>query len=110
MTSHLPFVFPSLGSSQGSLSVHPDRNHIVYPLGNTVIVENLNSKKQDFLQGHTNTVTCVTISRSGRFIASGQQTHMGFKVWQGFCSSSDFTIPVHDLVMIGLTQVTQHYS
>ncbi|XP_030842134.1 cilia- and flagella-associated protein 52 [Strongylocentrotus purpuratus] len=67
------------GSSQGSLSVHPDRNHIVYPLGNTVIVENLNSKKQDFLQGHTNTVTCVTISRSGRFIASGQQTHMGFK-------------------------------
>jgi len=62
------------------LIVHPDRQHLIYPIGCTVIVENMETKKQDFLAGHTDTVSCITISKCGRFIASGQATYMGFKV------------------------------
>ncbi|KAK2193733.1 hypothetical protein NP493_7g04021 [Ridgeia piscesae] len=61
------------------LIVHPDRQHLIYPIGCTVIVENMETKKQDFLAGHTDTVSCITISKCGRFIASGQATYMGFK-------------------------------
>ncbi len=28
--------------------------------------------KQEFLQGHNNRVSCVTLSRSGKYLASGQ--------------------------------------
>ena len=34
--------------------------------------------KQEFLQGHADTVSCLAISKSGKFLASGQVTHMGF--------------------------------
>lgn len=44
------------------------------------MVENVSNKQQEFLAGHTNTVSCLALSRSGRFIASGQVTDMGFKV------------------------------
>nr|XP_047931972.1 cilia- and flagella-associated protein 52 isoform X2 [Anser cygnoides] len=37
------------------------------------------SKKQVFLHGHTNNVSCIVVSRSGTFVASGQVTFMGFK-------------------------------
>nr|CAB3267684.1 WD repeat-containing protein 16-like [Phallusia mammillata] len=67
------------GLVNGGLIIHPDKEHMVYPLGNTVIVRNLNTNKQDFLTGHTNTVSCLVVSKSGKYIASGQVTHMGFK-------------------------------
>lgn len=70
---------------------------MIYPLGSTVIVEHIDSGKQEFLRGHTDTVTCVAVSKprpcdspfskarpsdrnAGAYIASGQVTHMGFKV------------------------------
>ncbi|KAM9491549.1 LOW QUALITY PROTEIN: cilia- and flagella-associated protein 52 [Salvelinus alpinus] len=59
--------------------VHPDREHLIYPLGCTVILTSLKDRKQEFLHGHTNNVSCVTVSKSGRYIASGQVTFMGFK-------------------------------
>uniref|UniRef100_A0A8C7SQR1 Cilia- and flagella-associated protein 52 n=1 Tax=Oncorhynchus mykiss TaxID=8022 RepID=A0A8C7SQR1_ONCMY len=61
------------------LRVHPDREHFIYPLGCTVILKSLKDGKQEFLHGHTNNVSCVTVSKSGRYIASGQVTFMGFK-------------------------------
>lgn len=60
--------------------MHPDRQHLVYALGCTVIVEEIQTGKQQFLTGHSNDVTCIAISKSGRYIASGQLTYMGFKV------------------------------
>jgi len=45
---------------------------MIYPLGNTIIVKNLNTSQQQFLSGHTNTVSCMAVSKSGRYIASGQ--------------------------------------
>ncbi|XP_042166888.1 cilia- and flagella-associated protein 52-like [Oncorhynchus tshawytscha] len=61
------------------LRVHPGREHFIYPLGCTVILKSLKDGKQEFLHGHTNNVSCVTVSKSGRYIASGQVTFMGFK-------------------------------
>ncbi|XP_048871689.1 cilia- and flagella-associated protein 52 [Brienomyrus brachyistius] len=61
------------------LRVHPDREHLIYPLGSTVILKSLTNGKQQFLHGHTNNVSCVAVSKSGRYIASGQVTFMGFR-------------------------------
>jgi hypothetical protein len=33
---------------------------------------------QEFLQGHTDRVSALALSRSGRYLASGQVTHLGF--------------------------------
>lgn len=52
--------------------MHPDGEHLIYPLGCTVVVENIKNHEQKFLSGHTNDVSCLAVSRSGRFVASGQ--------------------------------------
>ncbi|KAM6376747.1 cilia- and flagella-associated protein 52 [Pluvialis apricaria] len=61
------------------LICHPDKEHILYPLGCTVVVQELDSKKQTFLRGHTDNISCVVVSRDGVYVASGQVTFMGFK-------------------------------
>ncbi|VEL23465.1 unnamed protein product, partial [Protopolystoma xenopodis] len=66
-------------SVNGGFIVHPDRQHYVYPLGCTVVIEDINEKKQEFLHGHSNNVVCLDISKCGKWIASGQTTHMGYK-------------------------------
>jgi len=74
------------GSIAHGLKAHPKRQHIVYPVGTMIIIENITTKQQDFLTGHSNTISCLDVSRSGALIASGQVTHMGFKVTQcEFC-------------------------
>jgi len=59
--------------------IHPDGINCIYALGSRILIQNLENESQTFLQGHTNTVSCLTVSKSGKFIASGQETHMGFK-------------------------------
>ena len=53
---------------------------MLYPIGCTIAIEDINTKKQEFLSGHTDNVSCLAISKSGKYVASGQITHMGFKV------------------------------
>ncbi|RZF37372.1 hypothetical protein LSTR_LSTR009723 [Laodelphax striatellus] len=67
------------GNAVNGVQVHPDGMHIVYPLGNKLVVQNLKTKTQSFLEGHTNVISTVAMSKSGKFIASGQINHMGFK-------------------------------
>uniref|UniRef100_A0A8C4XH24 Cilia- and flagella-associated protein 52 n=1 Tax=Erpetoichthys calabaricus TaxID=27687 RepID=A0A8C4XH24_ERPCA len=69
----------ALGNVPGGLIAHPDQKHVIYPLGSTVIIQSLTTQKQEFLQGHSNNVSCITVNRSGQYLASGQVTHMGFK-------------------------------
>uniref|UniRef100_F7ASK1 Cilia- and flagella-associated protein 52 n=2 Tax=Ciona intestinalis TaxID=7719 RepID=F7ASK1_CIOIN len=67
------------GNVNRGLIIHPDREHMIYPLGSTVIIRNLTTNRQEFLTGHKNNVSCLTVSKSGKYLASGQVTHMGFK-------------------------------
>ncbi|KAJ3271455.1 Cilia- and flagella-associated protein 52 [Terramyces sp. JEL0728] len=67
------------GNVPGGLLKHPNGTHQVYSLGSTVVVSDGKKSSQEFLQGHTNVVTCIAISKCGKYIASGQVTHMGFQ-------------------------------
>ncbi|KAL5969102.1 Cilia and flagella-associated protein 52 [Taenia solium] len=67
------------GSVEDCLHIHPDRQNFVYALGCAVVVEDINSRKQILLQGHTSNVVCLAVSRDGCYVASGQITHMGYK-------------------------------
>ncbi|XP_022620757.1 cilia- and flagella-associated protein 52 isoform X2 [Seriola dumerili] len=67
------------GHVSSGLRVHPDKEHLIYPLGCTVILKRIKDGKQEFLHGHTNNVSCISVSKSGLYIASGQVNFMGFK-------------------------------
>jgi len=67
------------GKVKHALILHPDDTHIIYPLGSTIVIKNVeDTSKQCFLQGHTDRVTCLAISNDGTTLASGQITHMGY--------------------------------
>jgi WD40 repeat protein len=66
------------GTVTDGLILHPDNEHLIFPLGCTVVIRNLLQRTQTFLQGHDNQVNCITVSPSGSMIASGQRTFMGF--------------------------------
>lgn len=61
------------------LKLHPDGKHIVYVLGSSLIVRNLEEKTVRFFSSSEKAISTFSISRSGRFIAAGQQSQMGFK-------------------------------
>ncbi|XP_073334856.1 cilia- and flagella-associated protein 52 [Pagrus major] len=67
------------GHVSSGLRVHPDGEHLIYPLGSTIILKRIEDGKQEFLNGHTNNVSCISVSKSGSYIASGQVNFMGFK-------------------------------
>ncbi|XP_026729144.1 cilia- and flagella-associated protein 52 [Trichoplusia ni] len=67
------------GSAIRGLKVHPDSEHIVYPMGNKVCIQEWKTKKMYFLSGHTNSVSTVALSPKGTFVGSGQINHIGFK-------------------------------
>lgn len=73
------FTLFLLGAIVGGLTFHPDKEHVIYTLGCKVIIKHLVTNKQSFLSGHSNNVSCLNCSTSGRFLASGQITYMGFK-------------------------------
>eukprot|EP00959_Pyramimonas_sp_CCMP1952_P098039 2049112-Pyramimonas_sp.AAC.1 len=67
------------GGVRDGLLLHPDGQTLIYPLGSTIVIrEKGNPTSQEFLQGHSDKVSCMSLSRSGRYLASGQITYMGF--------------------------------
>lgn len=97
------------GEVPGGLLVNSDREHLIYPLGNTIVVEEIKEDKkaasggrgsatkgaskswktpedpkmrQELLSGHKDrclAVSCLAVSKSGKYLASGEKTHMGFQ-------------------------------
>jgi len=67
------------GKIASGFLLHPGDNHVIYPLGSTIIVKSLADGSQIFLQkdGHTDVVTCLALSSSGKYLASGQRTLQG---------------------------------
>ncbi|KAM9296141.1 cilia- and flagella-associated protein 52 [Gastrophryne carolinensis] len=99
MRLQLESVIGFNGHVPSGLISHPDGEHLIYPLGCTVIIQNPNKRQQHFLHGHTNNVSCVTASKSGTYLASGQVTHMGFKadifLWDFVRRESLGTLSLH---------------
>jgi WD40 repeat protein len=79
MDLELAAVIGFSGSVIQGLMLHPDNEHLVYPLGSTIVVRHIVSRSQHFLRGHDQRISCVTLSKTGNYLASGQQTHMGFQ-------------------------------
>ncbi|KAK9891942.1 hypothetical protein WA026_017425, partial [Henosepilachna vigintioctopunctata] len=67
------------GSTPRGLIVHPDGKYILYPIGNKISVQEWATKQQYFLTGHTNIISAMDVSKSGKYVASGQINHIGFK-------------------------------
>uniref|UniRef100_A0A1I8PVT9 Cilia- and flagella-associated protein 52 n=1 Tax=Stomoxys calcitrans TaxID=35570 RepID=A0A1I8PVT9_STOCA len=80
-------IFGINGKVEFGLHLHPNKRHIVYPLGTKIAIDDTTTSKQEFLAGHTSNVSCLDLSRSGRYMASGQINHMGFP---GFVILWDF--------------------
>eukprot|EP00055_Hartaetosiga_balthica_P003458 m.7868 g.7868 ORF g.7868 m.7868 type:complete len:609 (+) comp2942_c0_seq1:68-1894(+) len=96
------------GTVRNGLHLHPNKQHVIYPLGSTIVVEKLGGKKnQKFLQGHSDTVTTIAISPTGRYIASGQQTHQGYAadilLWDFETMELKHRMTLHQVVVSDLT-------
>jgi WD40 repeat protein len=66
------------GKVVDGLILHPDNEHLLFPLGTTIVVRHIISRTQKFLRGHENRISVIVVSSSGKYLASGQYTHMGF--------------------------------
>merc|ERR1719230_1373781 len=82
------------GKIKHSLILHPNDTHIIYPLGSTIVIKNVErTDDQVFLQGHTDRVTCMAITRDGNTLATGQITHMGYLAEIILWDISDLSAP-----------------
>ena len=61
------------------LILHPDNETLIFPLGSQIVIRNVLTRQDQFLKGHTNYISSLTLSKSGRYLASGQKTYSGFK-------------------------------
>ena len=84
---HLIFVLNSLkifkfllGKVQRALHITPCGKYILYPLGCFIVLKNIVTQKEAFLDGHKNDISCIALSHDGNIIASGQTHLMGVKV------------------------------
>jgi WD40 repeat protein len=66
------------GRVRDGLVYHPNGKFVLYPLGATIVVKNIRTGHQDFLDGHTNAVSCLALSHDGKKLASGQVADSGF--------------------------------
>ncbi|VVC34655.1 WD40/YVTN repeat-like-containing domain,WD40 repeat, conserved site,WD40 repeat,WD40-repeat-containing [Cinara cedri] len=67
------------GRPSNGLWVHPDGVHLIYPLGTNITVYDWCTKKQRFLEGLTNVVSSIAVSKTGKYVGAGQVTSMGFR-------------------------------
>ena len=57
----------------GGLYYHPGNLHFAFASGGTVVIQSfLDPHDQSFLSGHDGPVTCMCMSKSGRYFATGQ--------------------------------------
>ena len=78
-TLNLMAVIGFNGTVVDGLILHPDNETLIFPIGNQIIVRNVLTRQDQFLKGHSNNISSMTLSNSGRYLASGQQTYSGFK-------------------------------
>lgn len=57
-------IFGFDGKIPSGVSLHPDEKHLIFPLGTKVSILNTENNQQQFLCGHTNSITAITVSRT----------------------------------------------
>mmetsp|Transcript_21998 Transcript_21998/g.20006 ORF Transcript_21998/g.20006 Transcript_21998/m.20006 type:complete len:654 (-) Transcript_21998:75-2036(-) len=67
------------GQMANTLKYTPCGKYIVYPMGSFVVLKNVKSDKEVFLDGHTGDVCCIALSHDGTKLASGQTNIVGVK-------------------------------
>jgi len=50
------------------LILHPDNETIIFPIGNQIIVLNVLTRQDQFLKGHSNYISSMTLSNSGCYL------------------------------------------
>lgn len=86
------------GSVNGGLQYVDGK--LIYPVGATLVVRSGANQEQKFLRGHTDDVSAVALSKSGRFLASGQvaahvQHEAEISVWDVASLSPEHTLRLH---------------
>ncbi|KAL8436887.1 hypothetical protein ACSSS7_001389 [Eimeria intestinalis] len=64
--------------SKRCVVMHPDNKRLIFALGYSIVVRDLTTGAEAFLLSHDNCVTCIAMSKDGKYLASGQKTHAGF--------------------------------
>jgi cilia- and flagella-associated protein 52 len=49
-------------------------------MGSFVVVKNIKTEKEAFLDGHSGDISCIAVSHDGTKLASGQSNIVGVKV------------------------------
>ena len=57
------------GGVVDGLILHPDNETIIFPLGSQIVVRNVLTRQDQFLKGHTNYISALTLSNSGKYLA-----------------------------------------
>lgn len=55
-------IFGFDGKIPGGLKVHPNKTHLIFALGARVAIMNAQNNRQEFLCGHTNTISAIDVS------------------------------------------------
>ncbi|KAH9495365.1 Cilia- and flagella-associated protein 52 [Bulinus truncatus] len=79
---HLRQVIGFNGNVKKGLIVHTKGDHVIYPVGYTVVIERLigpDAGTQDVLAGHTDIITAMALSTDGQYLVTGQEISQEFK-------------------------------
>lgn len=95
------------GTTIDGLILHPDNEHIIFPLGNQIVVRNVLTREQKYLRGHDNDISVITVSNNGRYLATGQKTHSGFKadiiIWDFETGTLIHRLSIHKVAIQALS-------
>jgi len=67
------------GTVPAGLQYTPCGRYLVYPLGSIIVLKNIKTNNQAFLEAHTNNVSCLAVSPDGTKLATGQVSLGGVK-------------------------------
>ncbi|KAL3660058.1 hypothetical protein V7S43_014980 [Phytophthora oleae] len=81
-----------------AIHYHPSGREYVYPAGGSVLLTSFqDAHSQLFLRGHEGNVSCITMSPSGRMLASGERgRHADILVWDYSTRRLAFRLSEHD--------------
>ena len=58
--------------AKNSLVIHPSELFMIYATGSLLTIKSVDGSKDVYLQGHSAKIHCITCSKKGNMIASGE--------------------------------------